>query len=250
MKSTLLLSIVAFFTLAFSWNVNGQVPVITTFSPASGPVGTTVTISGTNFDPIAANNIAYFGAVKATVTAATTTSLSVTVPTGATYQLITVTTRGLTTYSSRPFTVTFPNNNQILSSGSFSQKLDFAAPGTNTFGNIPMVDLDEDGKTDLILSGTLGVSVLRNTGTGTIYFSSKLDLVTGSQITRTVATGDFDGDGKKDIAIANYSLNTISVFRKISTVGNIAFAAKVDFPAGTNPYGIAAADIDGDGKQI
>jgi hypothetical protein len=45
-------------------------PTITSFSPTSGPVGTTVNITGTNFSPIAANNIVYFGAVKATVTAA------------------------------------------------------------------------------------------------------------------------------------------------------------------------------------
>jgi hypothetical protein len=67
-------------------------PVITSFSPETGTVGTTVTITGSGFDPTPANNIVYFGATRAVVSAATATSLTVTVPYGATYQFITVTT--------------------------------------------------------------------------------------------------------------------------------------------------------------
>ena len=40
-------------------------PSIVAFSPSSGPVGTTVIITGKNFDPVPANNIVYFGAVMA-----------------------------------------------------------------------------------------------------------------------------------------------------------------------------------------
>jgi len=71
-------------------------PTITSFSPASGPVGTVVTISGSNFNPTASQDIVYFGAVRAVVSAATGTSLTATVPIGATYQPITVTTNNLT----------------------------------------------------------------------------------------------------------------------------------------------------------
>ena len=71
-------------------------PTITSFTPTSGPIGTIVTITGTNFAPVAGSNIVYFGAVKATVTAVTSTSISVMVPVGATYQPITVTVNGLT----------------------------------------------------------------------------------------------------------------------------------------------------------
>src|SRR2546422_7067158 len=59
------------------------IPTITSFAPSSGPISTSVTISGTNFDPIPANNIVYFGAVKGTISTSTTTSLSVPVPPGA-----------------------------------------------------------------------------------------------------------------------------------------------------------------------
>ena len=42
-------------------------PSITSFSPLSATAGSTVVITGTNFSPTPANNIVYFGIVKATV---------------------------------------------------------------------------------------------------------------------------------------------------------------------------------------
>ncbi|MCZ8216194.1 MAG: IPT/TIG domain-containing protein, partial [Cyclobacteriaceae bacterium] len=81
-------------------------PTITSFTPSSGPVGTTVTITGTNFDPTPANNIVAFNGVTAVVTASTTTSITTTVPTGATTGTITVTIAGNTATSTTNFTVT------------------------------------------------------------------------------------------------------------------------------------------------
>ena len=82
---------------------HAQAPSITSFSPVSGPVGTTVTITGINFSTTASNNIVFFGAVKATVSAASAASLTVKVPAGATYKPITVTVNQLTGYSLKPF---------------------------------------------------------------------------------------------------------------------------------------------------
>ena len=47
--------------LFFMTQAQGQL-VINTISPSSGPVGTLVTITGSNFSPTASNNIVYFGA--------------------------------------------------------------------------------------------------------------------------------------------------------------------------------------------
>ena len=82
-----------------------QVPNITSFTPTSGPIGTTVTIAGSNFDATPANNFVLFGATQATVSGATVTTLTVTVPSGATYQPITVLTNYLIAYSNAPFVV-------------------------------------------------------------------------------------------------------------------------------------------------
>src|SRR5689334_20725723 len=76
------------------WTFGLNATTISSFSPTSGPVGTTVTISGTGFNSTPDNNKVFFGATIATVTAATTNSLTVTVPSGANFQYITVTNLG------------------------------------------------------------------------------------------------------------------------------------------------------------
>ncbi len=71
-------------------------PIITSFTPTSGPAGTSVTIAGTNFSSIPINNIVKFNGVTATVTASTATSITSTVPSDATTGKITVTVGSLT----------------------------------------------------------------------------------------------------------------------------------------------------------
>lgn len=67
-------------------------PVITDFSPRAGMAGTVVSIAGTNFDSVAANNKVTFNGVAATVTQATPTVLTVVVPPGSVEGKIRVTT--------------------------------------------------------------------------------------------------------------------------------------------------------------
>lgn len=144
-------------------------PTISSFSPTSGPIGTSVTITGTNFDTSASNNIVYFGTVKATVATAASTQLTVTVPLGATYQPITVTdtSTGLTAYSNKPFTVTFASA-QKIDTTTFASGVSF--PTNAGPLRMAMCDLDGDGKPDIIVvnsnsgNGTT-FSVYRNTST-------------------------------------------------------------------------------------
>lgn len=78
---------------------------ITAFAPSSGQVGTVVTITGTNFSTIPANNAVAFNGTNATVTSSTTTSITTMVPAGATTGKITVTVGGNTTTSAADFIV-------------------------------------------------------------------------------------------------------------------------------------------------
>ncbi|HZR27543.1 MAG TPA: FG-GAP-like repeat-containing protein, partial [Terriglobales bacterium] len=66
----------------------------------------------------------------------------------------------------------------------------------------------------------------------------------------SVAVGDFNGDGKPDVAVANFGSNIsfgdgVSVF-----LGNAdgTFQAAVDYGSGTGPMAITAHDFNGDGK--
>lgn len=65
---------------------------IISFNPVTGMAGTSVTLDGNNFDATPVNNTVTFNGTAATVTAATTTSLTVMVPVGAVTGPITVTT--------------------------------------------------------------------------------------------------------------------------------------------------------------
>ncbi len=77
-------------------------PTITSFTPAIGPVGTSVTITGTNLG--SATSVKFNGTTAA-ITSNTATQIVATVPTGATTGPITVTTAGGTGISSTNYTV-------------------------------------------------------------------------------------------------------------------------------------------------
>src|SRR5258706_1636856 len=131
----------------------GQAPVIDTFTPTSGHIGTSVILSGANFSPTPSDNMVYFGAVRAVVTAATTGSLVVSAQAGATYQPLTVTTGGLTGSSKRPFIVTFDGTQSFQT----DTHADFSTD-TDTPHALIVGDLDGDGKTDVAITATFRVN--------------------------------------------------------------------------------------------
>ncbi len=238
-----------FMLLVISSNLFAQ-PGISSFTPTTGPIGTVVTISGTNFSTTIANNIVFFGAVKATVSAATATSLTVTVPIGTTYDPITVTTlnNNLTAYSLKPFHVIFGGAGPLFTASSFNAYINFTV-GLHSYA-ISNTDLDIDGKPDFITTNYDGAtfSLLKNSSIiGSLSYSPNLETTTPGH-PDGVVSGDFDVDGDQDIAITSWDASSVSVFKNTSSVGTISFAPKVDFTTGLNPQGISVGDIDGDGK--
>ncbi len=242
-----ILVFIAFFSLQ---TLFAQVPTISSFTPKSGRVDSTVTITGTGFSEIPANNIVYVGGVKATVSAATSTTLAVTVPSGTRYQPITVTTNNLTAYSSLPYITTFSGGG-VIDLNSFSSKVDFI-PGSNP-RSISSADLNGDGKADIVVTnqGSATISVFKNTSTsGILSFDPKVDFETGPD-PFSLFTGDFDGDGMLDLAITNFNsgnTSTVSILRNTSSGGLISFAPKEDFSTGNGTIGVSIDDFDGDGK--
>lgn len=226
-------------------------PTITAFTPQSGQVGTSVTITGTGFNPTPTNNLVVFGATAANVIASTASQLTVTVPTGATYAPIMVlnTATGLLGYSQSNFTPTFSPSKGTIAASDFNPKVDFATGSTPL--SIAIGDLDGDGKADLaVANGGNSISVLLNTSSaGDVSYAAKVDFGTGmTNAPRYIAIGDLDGDGRADLAVATNGTNNVLVFRNTGSVGNVSFAEKVDLATGITPFSVSIGDLDGDGR--
>ena len=229
---------------------------ISSFAPVSGPTGsegsTTITITGTGFSTTAANNRVFFGAVSATPSAATATSLTVTVPAGATYQYLSVlnleTHLRATAFSQEPFIPTFYNEGAMQFSGSN----DFSLFYSSSKPYFKVGDIDGDQKPDVVLLNVAAnsVTVLRNTSTpGSISFATGVDITTNNT-PKCIIIDDMDGDGKLDLVVGHSGDLNFTVLLNTSTSGSISFAAKVDFSTGT-PYSVdefGSCDMDGDGK--
>ena len=134
----------------------------------------------------------------------------------------------------------------------FAPKVDFITGSRPT--SVSIGDINGDGKPDLAVANysSSTVSILLNTtanGATTPTFAPKVDFITGSRPT-SVSIGDINGDGKPDLAVANYSSSTVSIL--LNTTANGAttptFAPKVDFITGSRPTSVSIGDINGDGK--
>ena len=131
-------------TVTVSGSSNGLIftvipplPVILSFAPLGGPVGTMVTITGTDF--VGTTAVAFNG-VSAPFTFVSGTTLMATVPAGATTGLITVTTAGGTGSSTTRFTVLVPtlpsltvSSPQTIPSGTYNN-IDITGTGEGTLG--------------------------------------------------------------------------------------------------------------------
>src|ERR1700755_1203141 len=62
---------------------------------------------------------------------------------------------------------------------------------------------------------------------------------------QSVVVGDFNGDGKQDLAVLNTTSNTVSL---LLGNGDGSFQAAKNFNCGNNPASLAVGDFNGDGK--
>jgi len=138
------------------------------------------------------------------------------------------------------------NNVSILlgnGDGTFQPQVQYPA-GLAAWGIIA-ADLNGDGKLDVAVANSdpsaNTVSVLLGKGDGTL--ASHVDYPTGVGPIR-LASGDFNGDGKVDLAVADEYSNTVSI---LFGNGDGTFQAKQDFAVGNGPGGIVAKDFSGGG---
>ncbi|MCQ6957182.1 FG-GAP-like repeat-containing protein [Mucilaginibacter aquariorum] len=220
-------------------------PVIRSFAPLTGPVGTELTIKGANFDPVAAQNTVYIGLVKIPVITASATTLTVRVPAGIAYEPITVTAHNLQSYSAQPFTLTFTGGGSITSKSFVSDTTSLAL---NSAGGTRMADMDGDSRADIISYSPVSSSLMlsRNTGSNGTTSFEQLDLsaLVGKLFYYTIA--DLDGDGLPDLVARNAS--QVIAFRNTSSPGKVSFQAVTVLAAVQVAWGVVVHDMDSDGK--
>ena len=123
---------------------------------------------------------------------------------------------------------------------------------TGDFGaSVAVADFNGDGKLDLAITNDYfnggvtnnnTVSILLGNGDGS--FQAEENLPTGKQ-PLSVVVGDFNGDGKLDLAVANFLSNDVTI---LLGYGDGTFTNAPSVATGSGPSSIAVGDFNGDGK--
>ena len=119
--------------------------------------------------------------------------------------------------------------------------------------SITTCDLNADGRPDLAIVNRYpdSLSVLLNattTGASTPFFSAQATFGTGA-FPASITAGDFNSDGKPDLAITNQSDYSAGMFLNKTVAGSTmaSFSLQTTLDVAGNPTGVGCGDLNGDG---
>jgi len=129
--------------------------------------------------------------------------------------------------------------------GTFQAHMDNSTAIAASCISLAAGDLRNDGRRDIVAGcqSESKVAVLLSNGNGTFKPAKAYPVPAGVDI---VALGDFNGDGKLDVAVTNGG--TYDMVSILPGSGTGTLKAAVVFGTNYGPSGIAAADFNGDGK--
>jgi outer membrane protein assembly factor BamB len=165
-----------------------EAPTISGFTPTSGPAGTTVTVTGSNFTGAIDVN---FNTVAATFTVGSDSQITATVPAGATSGAIAVSNASGTAVSAAVFTVTNPDftitatpTSQTVTAGAATHYMISITPIDGFSGNVAL------GLTGLPAGATATFTPSSTSGSSTLAIQTSRSAKTGaSTLTVTGTSG-------------------------------------------------------------
>jgi len=221
-------------------------PTITGFTPSSGIVGTSVTISGTNFSSTLSSNIVKFNGTTASLSSGNSTQLTATVPSGASTGKISVTVGSNTATSSGDFTITTPP-----ASSTYDSELDFSGTQGPIWYYLDQADVEMTYSGSL-WSGAELYQGLWNSGghPGNSGGTAKRRFVVPSTGTYNVSgvTGDADaggGDGVT-VTIVYNSATTLYTRTLANGDGDVSYSFNQSMTAGDTLDFITARNANAD----
>ncbi|RZK90778.1 MAG: hypothetical protein EOO62_34580, partial [Hymenobacter sp.] len=254
--------------------VLGAAQTITSFSPATGPTGTSITILGSGLSN--AKSVLLNGQSLAINTLTNTAlSLTVTVPVAASTGKLVVTTASGAVVSAAQFGVTrstsgvtFP---QTTTKGSSFNTIKVAGAtdatvvsryGAVNYSTPTVADLTNTSRTDLLIGNANGnIEYWKQTAVGGTAFTKQPNLQLSSGADIRVAdfakptVTDIDGNGLLDLLVGTGDNQRIARFEQtavgaitFTAKGNIQLAAGGDLVTGSAFPRPAITDLDGNGR--
>ena len=227
--------------LTYGVRLNGPPPppAIIGFSPAAGPTGTTVVITGSGF--LGTTAVRFNGITAPGFVVNSPTQLTVSVPLGADTGPVSVVTPVATAASGTAFTVQplvsatglAPGRNAVAAARNASVTLTLAVPVTAaTAGNLRVFGNQRRGRRPGVLTGG---------GTAALSFDPAQDFAPGEQISVSLpATMQTTNGGVLRQQVYQFTAAT-------GGPGRGAFRAGVDIAAGRSASALAVGDLDNDG---
>ena len=124
----------------------------------------------------------------------------------------------------------------------------FTRPATYPTGRFPTMsifaDLNNDTQMDIVVANSGEPSISLLLGNFNRVFNYQMTLITGAEShPQSFATGDFNNDTHRDIAVANLGTNNVGIFLGH---GNGSFSTQTIYPTISSPSVIAVADLNND----
>jgi len=127
--------------------------------------------------------------------------------------------------------------------GTFQTHMDYSTAAVGGCISLAAGALSDNRRLDIVAACGSAVVVLISNGNGTFKAAKAYDV---PALAYQVALGDFNGDGKLDVAVTNDG--TYDMVSVLPGTGSGTLKAPVVFGTNYGPSGIASADFNGDGK--